>query len=144
MRYCETPPDGPLPSGAQIEAGEWVVSLIGAANLDPRAFPEPFRFKLDRDVKNYLLFNEASNPRACWGRDRIAMIVMKECVKAASRLQGLRKVAGKGGEPIKLVNATVGLPARFTQVAEQASQTLETRKPCQAATRDTAQGTTPN
>jgi hypothetical protein len=48
------------------------------------------------------------------------MIVMKECVKAASRLQGLRKVAGKGGEPIKLVNVTVGLPARFTQVTEQA------------------------
>jgi len=120
VRYCETPPDGPLPSGARIEAGEWVVSLITAANLDPQAFPEPFRFKLDRDVKSYLLFNEASNPRACWGRDRIAMIVMKECVKAASRLQGLRKVAGKGGEPIKLVNVTVGLPARFTQVTEQA------------------------
>ncbi len=144
VRYCETPLDKPLPSGAQIEAGEWVVSLIAAANLDPRAFPEPFRFKLDRDVKNYLLFNEASNPRACWGRDRIAMIIMKECLKAAGRLQGLRRVAGKAGELVKLVNVTVGLPARFTQVAEQAAPTSDKKKSCQAATRDTAQGTTPN
>jgi Dyp-type peroxidase family len=129
VRYCATAPDQPLPSGAVIDAGEWVVSLIGAANKDPQVFPEPFRFKLDRDIKNYLLFNESGdtedpNPRACWGRDRIAMIIMKECVMAASRLQGLRKVAGKGGELVKLLNVTVGLPARFTQVTEQASQAL--------------------
>jgi deferrochelatase/peroxidase EfeB/cytochrome P450 len=120
MRYCET--QMTLPSGAQIDQGEWVVSLIAAANLDADGFPEPFRFTLDRDIASYLLFNEATNKRACWGRDRVAMLVLEECLKAASRLQGLRRVAGKGGEPAKLVGVTISLPARFTQVAlEQAA-----------------------
>jgi len=116
MRYCET--QTTLPSGALIDQGEWVVSLIAAANLDARSFPEPFRFKLDRAIATYLLFNEATNKRACWGRDRVAMLVLEECLKAASRLQGLRRVAGKSGEPPKLVGVTVSLPARFTQVTE--------------------------
>lgn len=115
MRYCET--DTALPSGAKIEQGEWVVSLIGAANLDGRIFSEPFLFKLDRTRGTYLLFNEAQNERVCWGRDRIAMAVLQECVIAASRLQGLRGIAGKDGEPSKLVGVTISLPARFTQVA---------------------------
>jgi cytochrome P450 len=118
MRHCETATT--LPSGAETEQGEWVASLIAAANLDPRAFPEPLRFSLDptiRDKKNYLLFNNEGNPRACWGRERVAMAILEECMMAASRLQGLRGVAGKGGEPSKLVGVTIGLPARFTQVA---------------------------
>lgn len=118
MRYCETTTT--LPSGATIEKGEWVASLVGAANLDPRVFREPFRFSLDpnlRKIEAYLLFNEQESPRACWGRDRVAMVVLRECLMAASRLQGLRRVAGKRGEPAKLIGVTIGLPARFTQVA---------------------------
>jgi cytochrome P450 len=114
MRYCET--DTNLSGNAEVKKGEWVAPLIRAANMDPRVFGEPFRFKLDRDIKTYLLFNEAENSRVCWGRDRVAMIVLQECVKAASRLQGLRGVAGKGGEPAKLAGITIGLPARFTRV----------------------------
>jgi deferrochelatase/peroxidase EfeB/cytochrome P450 len=114
MRYCET--DTNLSGNAEVKKGEWVAPLIRAANMDPRVFGEPFRFKLDRDIKTYLLFNEADSSRVCWGRDRVAMIVLQECVKAASRLQGLRGVAGKGGEPTKLASITIGLPARFTRV----------------------------
>lgn len=118
MRYCEA--DTELPSGARIKKGERVVCLIEAANLDGRVFDEPFLFSLDpkkRDIEKYLLFNEESNPRKCWGRDRVAMVVLRECLMAASRLQGLRKVAGKGGDPPKLVGVTIRLPARFTRVA---------------------------
>jgi Dyp-type peroxidase family len=114
MRYCEA--QTILPSGAKIDQGEWVASLIAAANLDPRVFHEPLRFKLDRNSDTYLLFNEAQNSRACWGRNRIAMLVLEECVEAASRLQGLRRVAGKGGEPRTIVGVTISLPARFTLV----------------------------
>jgi Dyp-type peroxidase family len=145
VRHCET--QTTLPSGAPIDQGEWVVSLIAAANLDPRVFPEPFRFKLDRDIGTYLLFNEATNKRACWGRDRVAMHVLEECLKAASRLQGLRKVAGKGGEPTKLIGVTVTLPARFTQVAERIDQDTDNGRrdsPPQATSRDMAQATTPD
>jgi deferrochelatase/peroxidase EfeB/cytochrome P450 len=115
MRYCEK--ETKL-GNAKIAAGEWVASLIAAANVDPRAFTEPFRFKLDRP-DTYLLFNEAKNSRTCWGRDRVAMVVLQECLMAASRLQGLRGVAGKGGEPSKLAGVTTSLPARFTQVASK-------------------------
>jgi hypothetical protein len=80
MRYCET--DTNLSGNAEVKKGEWVAPLIRAANMDPRVFGEPFRFKLDRDIKTYLLFNEADSSRVCWGRDRVAMIVLQECVKA--------------------------------------------------------------
>jgi len=118
MRYCEK--ETKL-GNATIMAGEWVASLIAAANMDPHphAFPEPFRFKLDRPLDTYLLFNDKQNSRACWGRDRVAMVVLQECLMAASRLQGLRRVAGKGGEPSKLAGVTTSLPARFTQVASK-------------------------
>ena len=104
MRYCETTTE--LPSGAKVEEGEWVAALIGAANLDPRAFQNPYLFSFDpaiRKIENYLLFNEQGSHRECWGRDRVAMAVLEECVMAAGRLRGLRRVAGAGGEPSKLV-----------------------------------------
>ena len=122
MRYCET--DTTLPSGAKIERGEWVAAMIKAANLDEDVFKQPHRFSLDpeiRDIDNYLLFNERGNPRECWGRDRVAMVIMRECATAASRLRGLRGVAGKGGEPLKLAGVTISLPARFTQVVGNSS-----------------------
>jgi hypothetical protein len=122
-----------------------VVSLIQAANVDFRAFPdEPLRFKLDRDVDKYLLFNEQTNRRQCWGRDRVAMIVLKECLKAASRLQGLRKVAGKGGELGKLLGSvTINLPARFTRISDEVPAS-EPSLCAHAATRGTSKGTMPN
>jgi deferrochelatase/peroxidase EfeB/cytochrome P450 len=118
MRYCET--TTALPGGAEVKEGEWVAALIGAANLDPRVFQNPYLFSFDpkiRDIKNYLLFNDQGNNRQCWGRERVAMAVLEECVMAAGRLRGLRGVAGAGGEPVKLAQVTIGLPARFTQVA---------------------------
>ena len=100
MRYCEV--DTKLDSGAKIKKGERVVCLIGAANLDKEVFNEPFRFAFDpekRKIEKYLLFNEEGNARKCWGRDRVAMVVLQECLMAASRLQGLREVAGKASDP---------------------------------------------
>ncbi len=115
MRYCEVKTE--LPSGATVEEGERVACLIRAANLDKRVFNEPFRFAFDpekREIEKYLLFNEQGNPRKCWGRDRVAMVVLQECLMAASRLQGLRRVAGKAGDPPTLFRVRVSLPARFS------------------------------
>jgi deferrochelatase/peroxidase EfeB/cytochrome P450 len=114
MRYCMK--DTTF-GNCTIKAGEWVLSLIKAANLDQRVFKDPFLFKLDRDINKYLMFNDATNSRRCWGQNRIAMLVLQECVRAAGRLQGLRSIAGRGGEPAKLGGIKTSLPARFTQVA---------------------------
>jgi len=114
MRHCERTTT--LPSGATIVKGDWVGALIAAANLDPRVFRKPHLISFDRDIQKYLLFNEGGSERECWGRDRVAMAVLKQCVLSAGRLKGLRRVAGAAGEPIKLLGVAVGFPARFTQV----------------------------
>jgi cytochrome P450/deferrochelatase/peroxidase EfeB len=136
MRYCEK--DRKF-GHHKIKKGEWVVSLIKAANLDPRVFEEPLRFKLGRDIKKYLMFNDKANRRQCWGRDRVAMVVLRECVRAAGRLQGLRRVAGRGGEPPKFAGLiTTNLPARFTRVTFRTPQASS-----QATSEDMSQATTP-
>ena len=123
MRRCVT--EANLDSGALIKPGEWVSCLIQAANLDNQAFPEARRFSLSpyvdptgpvRNWKNYLLFGDDGSPRKCWGRDRVAMIVLEECLREAGRLKRLRRPAGLAGKPQKQGGVTVGLPARFTRV----------------------------
>jgi hypothetical protein len=107
----------------KIKRGEWVAALVGAAGIDPRAFTDPMIFSLapfllgpPRDITKYLLFGAQNAGRECWGRDRLALQVLKECVKAAGRLQGLRKVSGGGGELQKIAEVNVGLSARFAFV----------------------------
>jgi hypothetical protein len=107
-----------------IKKGEWVAALVAAADFDPKVFEDPMAFSLapfvpgpDRDLTKYLLFGAQGGHRECWGRDRLALQVLKECVKAAGRLQGLRRVAGAAGElqqPLPGVN--IGLNARFAFV----------------------------
>jgi Dyp-type peroxidase family len=117
MRYCERTTT--LSQGTTINKGDWVGALIVAANLDSDAFKRPHLISFDpaiRDIKKYLLFNEGGAERECWGRNRVAMAVLEECILSAGRLKGLRRIAGAAGEPIKLVGVAVGLPARFTHV----------------------------
>ncbi len=114
MRYCEQTTT--LPVGTTLLKGDWVGALIAAANLDPRAFPNPHLISFDRDIKKYLLFNEQDSERECWGRKHVAVAVLKECLLSAGRLKGLRKIAGPAGEPTKLAGVAVGLPAHFTHV----------------------------
>jgi Dyp-type peroxidase family len=131
MRYCAKDivlgeAGEPDPSDAPIAAGQWVAALMPAVNLDCEAFPQPHVFSLNplrrfqawpvRNVENYMPFGVLNSPRACWGREKIAMVVLEECVKAAGRLHGLRRVAGPRGEVKRLVGVTIGLPARFVQV----------------------------
>ena len=51
----------------------------------------------------------------------VALPVLEECLLAASRLGGLRRVAGQAGEPQTLVGIKIGLKARFTRVEPKAS-----------------------
>ena len=141
MRQCEIGTDlarEPGAAPARLEKGDFIVAMVSAANKDCRVFAEPHRFSLtpygptdgpQRKLEDYLMFGVNGSEKACWGRDRVAMPLLEECVVASGRLRGLRKVAGPGGEPKKLAGLTIGLTARFTAIAAAGSP-----KPEQATT----------
>ena len=135
MRRCIETTE--LGSGAQVEEGEWIASLIVAANLDASAFSDPYRFSLhpfvpdhpERPMDKYLLFGastcsksgESDNDtrvraRHCWGRDALALHVLERCVVAASRLEGLRRLAGEAGDVQDIAGAATGLWGKFNNV----------------------------
>jgi len=121
MRLCmkdTTIGSGP---GRTIYKGDRVVALIAAANMDPEAFPSPKTFSLapilpgpPRDKSNYLLFGVPN--KTCWGRDHLAFYLLRECLKAAARLQGLKNVAGPTGGLQKSAQVNTGLRTRFVAV----------------------------
>lgn len=122
LRKCEVPT---IIGGQQIFAGDTVMALTGAAGNDRGVFPDPEQFSLGkagcpmRLKDNYLLFGVPSNRgsnKDCWGRDRVALPVLRQCLRAAGRLRGLRRVAGPRGEAQKLAGVTIGLPTRFTAI----------------------------
>jgi len=43
-------------SGARIPAGDHVTIFYGSANRDPREFPDPDEFRLDRNLRNHVAF----------------------------------------------------------------------------------------
>jgi len=125
MRSCVQ--DDKLPSGGVVKKGDFVAAMVAAAGLDPRTFDDPYQFSLhpflpgpDRNLKDYLLFGVAGTGRYCWGRDRLALLALAECLKAAGRLQNLRRAAGAAGELQTnigtKVGIAIGLGARFDGV----------------------------
>ncbi|MFZ1814221.1 MAG: hypothetical protein WBO55_05835 [Rhizobiaceae bacterium] len=120
MRHCVA---DAMIGDEQLKKGDWIASLIPAANLDPRVFDQPWIFSLHpfqkgpaRRQEDYLLFGSVASGRHCWGRDAMALRILERCLLATSRLRGLRRFAGKAGEPAELVRSTVGLRARFSSV----------------------------
>lgn len=125
MRRCEA---DTMLGGQQLEAGDVVAAMIGAANRDEATFKCAERFLLGRfdpqagkngparNLDNYLLFGVEGSHKICWGRNHVAMPVLEECIYACGRLQGLRRVAGPGGVPQKMLGVAVSLPARFTRI----------------------------
>jgi Dyp-type peroxidase family len=138
---AEESEESAIARGDTAQKDDTVAAVVKIANLDPAAFAHPERFSLngvgisagpERLAENYLLFGVPRTPgivdeglqsqKYCWGADRVAMPVLEECVKAAGRLQGLRRVAGEGGEPRKMAGVTISLPARFSRVLSHAPQ----------------------
>lgn len=127
MRLCEQSGSPPLPSGAYIRSHQWVAALISGANLDGDYFPDPLSFSLHgtlpigapRPRDKYLMFGvqdaAPATPaaRTCWGRDKVALFTLVNCVRAASKLPGLRRVPGPSGELKRTFGITSGLVARF-------------------------------
>lgn len=129
MRQCEADTTllrGEAEPPAELHKGDFLLAMVSAANLDPRRFEQPHRLSLtpfgptdgpERRIEDYLMFGVHGDARQCWGRNRVAMPLMEECVLAASRLRGLRRVAGPDGDLKTLANVAIGLTARFTQIA---------------------------
>ena len=51
--------------GVRLRAGERVMLMLPAGNVDPKVFPDPERFDLDRENKVHMSFN--SGPHRCIG-----------------------------------------------------------------------------
>ena len=43
-------------SGMRLSKGDWVSIFYGSANRDPKEFPNPDEFRLDRDLRNHTAF----------------------------------------------------------------------------------------
>jgi deferrochelatase/peroxidase EfeB/cytochrome P450 len=126
MRACVQ--DDTLPSGGAVKAGDFVAAMVAAAGMDPRGpFTDPQAFSLfpflqgpPRDITKYLLFGVVGGGRLCWGRDRLALLAVTECIKAAGRLHGLRRVPGEAGALRTNIGTklgiALGLEARFDRV----------------------------
>jgi cytochrome P450 len=126
MRACVQ--DDTLPSGGAVKAGDFVAAMAAAAGMDPRGpFTDPQAFSLfpflqgpPRDLDKYLLFGVVGGGRLCWGRDRLALPAVTECVKAAGRLQDLRRAPGPAGALRTNIGTklgiALGLEAKFDRV----------------------------
>ncbi|MGH3761344.1 cytochrome P450 [Actinophytocola sp.] len=87
--------------GARIAAGDTVVTLLAAANHDPRVFADPQEIKLDRRPNPHLGFG--SGPHACFGSEFGKLSV--SAVISALNDEGMRlRVAA---QPTRRTTATV-------------------------------------
>ena len=96
LRFCPTravvvqgrPGETKVPPGAEVVLG----TLSGM--FDPDAFPDPGRFRVDRDASVYLHFGHGMH--TCYGRP-INMVQIPEIAMALLRLDGLRRASGPAG-----------------------------------------------
>ena len=65
--------DATLPSGSEIKQGESALMCWGAANRDPKAFPDPEKLDLDREYGRKRLMTFGWGPHACMGRPMAQM-----------------------------------------------------------------------
>jgi cytochrome P450 len=97
--------------GAQLRAGDRVVLLFGAANLDERRFPDPERFDLDRPPGGNLGWG--NGPHTCVGI-HLAKLEMAALLRA---LVGQVETIELAGPPTRIRNNTLqgigSLPVRL-------------------------------
>lgn len=82
------------PRSRTVAPGTSMVIGTLAAMFDPDGFPDPGRFRADRDVRGYLHFGWGMHQ--CFGLG-INLVVIPEIVAALLRLPGLRRAPGRDG-----------------------------------------------
>ncbi|WP_088345800.1 MULTISPECIES: cytochrome P450 [Rhodomicrobium] len=109
FRRCDTTTT--LPSGAQVNRGDWVAALLPVACRDPEIFENPNKFSLGahlpkplggpkRDPGAYLLFGPPGGVHRCWG-ESLGRLVLGELFRAAGKFRGLTRLAGPNGEVVE-------------------------------------------
>lgn len=83
------------PRARKIPAGSSMAIGTLSAMFDPDGFPEPRRFRIDRDVRSYLHFGWGMHQ--CFGLG-INLVVIPEIVASLLRLPGLRRAPGRAGQ----------------------------------------------
>lgn len=99
----------PLPSGMPLSVFQIT------ASMDPKAFPEPEKIKLDRPMDSYIHYG--AGPHIClgYGLSKVAMTAM---LKTVAKLDNLRRAPGVQGQIKKIPG-----PGGFTlyMLADQSS-----------------------
>ncbi|PXX58049.1 hypothetical protein DFR70_11521 [Nocardia tenerifensis] len=98
--------------GQVIPAGGRVLLLWAAANWDPRVFPQPERFDIDRPQGNHLAFG--AGPHKCMGANFARLMLRVATTEIVRRLPDLRLEPGSPIEhPPGLVRSTRSMRVRF-------------------------------
>jgi cytochrome P450 len=99
--------------GQAIPAGKLVLAVIGSANRDPRAFPDPDRFDITRSPNPHLAFSHGIH--FCLGAPLARLEARVALGDVLERLPGLALASAGPWEPRKAlhVHGPVRLPIRF-------------------------------
>jgi P450-derived glycosyltransferase activator len=97
--------------GRRIAKGQFVVTLIGAANRDPQAYANPGRFDIHREqTADHLAFS--SGIHYCVGQPLARMEAAVALQKLAERLPGLRRNGPLRRRVSSIVRGPIHLPVR--------------------------------
>ncbi len=97
--------------GHLVRRGQFVVTLIGAANRDPEAFPEPDTFDIHREqTADHLAFS--SGIHYCVGQPLARLEAETALRRLAERLPDLRRAGPLRRRVSSVVRGPVSLPVR--------------------------------
>lgn len=78
-----------------LKKGQQLFCNLVSANHDPKAFPDPERVRLDRDLDQYIFFG--SGTHQCLGLD-IVKVALPTMLRVVGRLGNLRRAPGPQGQ----------------------------------------------
>jgi linoleate 8R-lipoxygenase/9,12-octadecadienoate 8-hydroperoxide 8R-isomerase len=93
-----------------VKPGDEVLCDLVTACMDPTAFPEPDKVKLDRPLDSYIHFGWG--PHSCLGSD-VCKLALTTMLKTVGQLDNLRRAPGSQGQ-IKKVPGPGGITLYMT------------------------------
>ena len=103
-------------AGTTVRRGQYVVTLLGGANRDPDAFPDPDTFDIHRKAcADHLAFS--SGIHYCIGQPLARLEAVVAVQRLAERLPGLRRDGALRRRSSSVVRGPLSLPVRAAAVA---------------------------